>query len=201
MEVKEKILATNSELQKAVQEVFTPEFNKILIKYSIYRINTKFNIKYDLNRGFRGIMVEDMIGELMLSFVKNDGGRNWNKKEFSSFKDQIFSSLDSHISNTISKEFGKMSQTNENIDNHNLSSEDNTNYEELLENSLNYLSEAGATDEELLLFEPYVVHNMKRADVAKEFGITEQEATNIKKKLDRKISGLRERIKSMYNEK
>jgi hypothetical protein len=65
MEVKDKILATNIEVQKAIQKELTPEFYEILIKYSIYRINTKFNIKYDLNRGFRGIMVEDMISELM----------------------------------------------------------------------------------------------------------------------------------------
>jgi hypothetical protein len=38
---------------------------------------------------------------------------------------------------------------------------------------------------------------MKRADIAKEFGITEQEATNIKKKLDRKIPIIREHLKKM----
>lgn len=72
MDDRDKIFATTKELRKAVQEVFTPEFNNLLIKYSIIRINTKFNIKYDLNRGFRGIMVEDMIADLMLSFVRID---------------------------------------------------------------------------------------------------------------------------------
>jgi Zn-dependent M16 (insulinase) family peptidase len=196
MDDKDKILATTSELQKAVQEVFTPEFNKILIKYSIIRINTKFNIKYDLNRGFRGIMVEDMIADLMLSFVRNDGGRNWNKKEFPNFKNQIFSSLDSHIYNTIDKELVKTAQTNANIENNDVATE-NDGYEELLEFSTDYLTELGASDEEILLFEPYVVHKMKRADIAKEFGITEQEATNIKKKLDRKIPILREHLKKL----
>lgn len=196
MEDKDKILATNTELQKAVQEVFTPDFNKILIKYSIYRINTKFNIKYDINRGFRGIMVEDMIADLMLSFVRNDGGRNWNKKEFPDFKNQIFSSLDSHIYNTIEKELSKTIQTNANIENNDVAPE-NDDYEELLEISIDFLYKLGASDEEILLFEPYVVHKMKRADIAKEFGITEHEATNIKKKLDRKIPALREHIKKL----
>ena len=196
MEDKNKILATTTELHKAVQEVFTPDFNRILIKYSIYRINTKFNIKYDLNRGFRGIMVEDMISELMLSFVRNDGGRNWNKIEFPDFKNQIFSSLDSHIYNTIEKELSKTIQTNANIENNDVAPE-NDGYEELLEFSIDYLNKLGASDEEMLLFEPYVVHQMKRADIAKEFGITEQEATNIKKKLDRKIPALREQIKKL----
>ncbi len=196
MEDKDKLLATTNELQKAVQEVFTPEFNKILIKYSIIRINTRFNIKYDLNRGFRGIMVEDMIADLMLSFVRNDGGRNWNKKEFPNFKNQIFSSLDSHIYNTIDKELVKTIQTNANLENNDVAPE-NDGYEELLEFSIDYLTELGSSDEEILLFEPYVVHKMKRADIAKEFGITEQEATNIKKKLDRKIPILREHLKKL----
>lgn len=197
MEVNDKILATNIEVQKAIQKELTPEFYEILIKYSIYRINTKFNIKYDLNRGFRGIMVEDMISELMSSFVKNDGGRNWNKTDFPDFKKQIFSSLDSQIYNTIEKELGKTILTDSIIENQNLAQPENDNYEELLKYSMDFLSKNGASDEEILLFEPYVVHGMKRADIAKEFGITEQEATNIKKKLDRKIPALREHIKNL----
>lgn len=197
MEVKDKILATNIEVQKAIQEVLTPELNKLLIKYSIYRINTKFNIKYDLNRGFRGIMVEDMISELMLSFIRNDGGRNWNKTEFPDFKAQIFSALDSHICNTIDKELFKTILTDSDLEKKNIKQDDNDNYEELLQYSIDFLSKLGASDEELLLFEPYIVHEMKRVDIAKEFGITEQEATNIKKKLDRKIPALREYIKNL----
>ncbi len=197
MEVTEKILATNTELQKAVQEVFTPEFNERLIKYAIIRINTKFNIKYDLNRGFRGIMVEDMISELMLSFVKNGEGRNWNKSEFPDFIEQVISSLDSQISNTITKELEKTAQSNINIEDCKISTEDNGDYDELLNLSLKFLEEQGASDEELLLFEPYIVHGMKRSDIAKENGITEQEATNIKKRLVRRLPALKEMIKNI----
>lgn len=197
MEVQDKILVSNTELQAAVKEVFTPEFNKRLIKYAIVRINTKFDIKYDLNRGFRGIMVEDIISELMLSFVRIDGGRNWNKAKFPNFIEQVISSLDSHIFNTIDKELEKTAQSNTSIEDCNLYDEDNSGYDELLDLSLKILEEQGASDDELLLFEPYVVHKMRRADIAKENGITEQEATNIKKRLERKIPALREAIKNI----
>ena len=197
MEVTEKKLATNTELQEAVQEVFTPEFNSRLIKYAIIRINTKFKIKYDLNRGFRGIMVEDMISELMLSFVKDDGGRNWNKAKYPDFIEQVISSLDSHIFNTLEKELEKTALSNTNIEDCELPIDDNGDYEELLALSLKFLEELGATDDEILLFEPYVVHDMKRADIAKENGISEQEATNIKKRLVRRIPALREMIKNI----
>ncbi|NOU17357.1 MAG: hypothetical protein HOO91_07360 [Bacteroidales bacterium] len=197
MDDKDKILATTNELRNAIQEVFTPEFTKILIKYSIYRINTKFNIKYDLNRGLRGIMVEDIISELMLSFVRNDGGRNWNKTEFPDFKNQIFSALDSQIFNTIEKEYSKAIHTNSDIEKQSDILIEDNHYDELIQYSLDFLTKLGASDDEILLFEPYIIHKMKRADIAKEFGITEQEATNIKKKLDRKIPVLREQIKEL----
>ncbi len=142
-------------------------------------------------------MVEDMISELMLSFVKNDGGRNWNKLEFPDFIEQVISSLDSHISNTIKKELEKTAQSNTNIEDCKISAKDNGDYEELLELSLKFLEKLGASDEELLLFEPYIVHGMKRSDIAKENGITEQEATNIKKRLVRRLPALKEMIKNI----
>ncbi len=197
MENTNKITATNSEVQKAVQETFTPEFNLALTKYSIYRILTRFNIKYDLNRGFRGIMVEDIISELMLSFIRFDSGRNWNKTQFPNFADQVYSSLDSCISNTIDKELSKTAQTNTSIEDCNITEENSSNYDEILDSSINYLSSLGASDDELLLFEPYIIHGMKRTDIASTFGISESEATNIKKKLDRKIPALREHIKNI----
>lgn len=197
MEVESKTLASNIELQKAVQNIFTKEFNAFLIKYSIIRINNRFDIKYDLNKGFRGIMVEDMISDVMLSFLKEDGGRNWYKKKFPDFKDQVISALDSHISNTIGKEFDKTFRTDYNEeDTIDLRTEED-NYEELIQMLIDILIELGASDEEILLFEPYVVHGMKRADVAREFGISDQEATNIKKKIDRRIPLLREAIKKL----
>jgi hypothetical protein len=73
----------------------------------------------------------------MLSFVKLDGGRNWNKTEFPNFKDQIFSSLDSQISNTIDKVMEKTAQTNANVNNCKFVSDNNNGYEELLEYSIN----------------------------------------------------------------
>lgn len=197
MEVTNKIVATCIEVKREVVKTFTPEFNSILIRYAIARIHQKFNIKYDLQRGFRGIMVEDIISDLMLSFIREDGGRNWNKAKFPDFKKQVISSLDSHIFNTIEKELEKTAQTNTRIDNLDITEEDSVSYEEILDNSHKILTDLGATDEEILMFEPFVIHKMKRSDIAKEFGISEKEVTNIKKRLDRKIPKLRERIKGL----
>jgi hypothetical protein len=196
VEVKDKILATLKERQKAVQYIFTPDFNKFLIKYSIFRIKTIFNINYDLNRGFRGIMIEDIINDLMLSFIKEDA-RNWNKANFSNFKDQVLSALDSQISNTIGKEFKKVKLTTEINDTIKIESDNCDNYNDLLDFSLKVLGDLGATDDELLLFEPYVINKMKRKDIAHEYGISEQEASNIKKRIERKLPKLRQQITNL----
>ena len=49
------------------------------------------------------------------------------------------------------------------------------------------LEELGADDDQLLLFEPLFIDHTKRKDIAKEYGITQQEINNIYKKLKRKI--------------
>jgi DNA-directed RNA polymerase specialized sigma subunit len=67
----------------------------------------------------------------------------------------------------------------------------------LLDFSLKVLGDLGATDDELLLFEPYVINKMKRKDIAHEYGISEQEASNIKKRIERKLPKLRQQITNL----
>ena len=53
----------------------------------------------------------------------------------------------------------------------------------------------GASDEELLLFEPYYIQKRKRREIAEEFGITATEVTVIIKRLSRKVLILQEKYK------
>lgn len=197
MDTQEQIIASDDERLQAVQKVFSREFQERLFKYSLIRLVQKFGIKYDLKRGFRGLMIEDIISELMLSFSRKDGGRNWNKTKFPEFENQVFSSLDSTISNTLKKELEQTALTNTQIEDAKSEFSDDTRYTELLDASTRILEELGASDEELLLFEPYVINGMKRKDIAETFGISEIEATNIKKKIERKLPELREQFKNM----
>lgn len=80
------------------------------------------------------------------------------------------------------------------------SEEKTDNYDDLLEFCLKILKDMGSSDEELLIFEPYIIQKQKRADIAKEFGISECELTNYKKRLDRKLSTLGHRLKIYLNE-
>ena len=56
-------------------------------------------------------------------------------------------------------------------------------------------------EDELLLFEPYIIHEMKRKDLADLFGIPLNVITNLKKKLDRKLPVLRIKINELGYEK
>lgn len=200
MGVEDRQVASFEEKCKAIHDCFTAEFYDSLIKYSIYRLNSVFRIKYDLQKGFRGMMVEDFIAETIESFLKL-GGRNWYPEKFPDFKKQIISALDSVISNNLNAELEKANVTFEIFDNDPDNTFDDTNYQEMLSACHDELKILQATDEELLLFEPYIINGMKRQDIADLFGISPEELTNIKKKLDRKLPLLREKIKDLKYEK
>lgn len=200
MEVKHRKIATFDEKCRAIQEVFTPEFNTLLIKHCIIRLNNVFKIKYDLGRGFRGLLVEDFISETMESFLKIDG-RNWYPEKFPDFRKQIISALDSVISNNLNSELEKINCTFEILDGDLDSSFDDSNYQEMLSICNDELIGLGASDEELLLFEPYIINGMKRQDLADLFGISLEDLTNIKKRLDRKLPVIKEKLKVLNYEK
>ena len=189
MKVEKRDIATFDEKCKAIKTALTPEFYSVLVKYSIKRLHLTFNIKYDLEKGFRGIMVEDLISNTFEALL-NKNGRNWYKDKFPDIKQQIISSLDSVIYNYISSELEKVNNTFENYE-----------YEQILSSCIDVLEKLGCSDDELLLFEPYIIHEMKRKDLADLFGIPLNVITNLKKKLDRKLPVLRIKINELGYEK
>ncbi len=193
-------IATFDEKCQAIQEIFTPEFNSQLFKHCIVRLNSVFKIKYDLGKGFRGIMIEDFISETMESFLKNDG-RNWYPEKFPDFRKQFISALDSVISNTLKSDEEKIKNTFEILDNDTELSFDDADYQEILNSCIEELILLDSTDEELLLFEPYIINGMKRQDLADLYGISLEELTNIKKRLDRKLPIIKEKLKLKNYEK
>ncbi len=193
-------IATFDEKCLAIQDMFTSEFNLQLFKHCIIRLNSVFKIKYNLDKGFRGIMIEDFISETVESFLKTDG-RNWYPEKFPDFRKQFISALDSVISNTLKSDEEKIKNTFEILDNDTEFSFDDTDYKEILNSCTDELILLGATDEELLLFEPYIINGMKRQDLADLYGISLEELTNIKKRLDRKLPIIKEKLKLKNYEK
>lgn len=193
-------VATFDEKCRALQEVYTSEFYAILFKHAIIRLKTVFGIKYNHQKGFRGIMIEDMINDTIEAFLR-EGGRNWYLDKFPDFRKQIISALDSVISNTLNAELDKANETFEIMDNDVEMSFDDSDYQSLLSICHDELTAMGATDDELLLFESYIINGMKRNDLSELLGIGIDELTNIKKRLDRKLPFIKEKLKVLNYEK
>lgn len=200
MRVDNRQIATSDETCVAIQKALTKEFYESLVKHSLIRLSSVFQIKYNFEKGIRGIMIEDMIQETLESLVK-EGGRNWYKDKFEDIKLQIISSLDSVISNTVSTHLEKNNKTFEIFENDEIEIIDNEGYDNLLEICHEELKILDSTDDEILLFEPYIIQGMKRQDLSDLFGISLNELTNIKKRLDRKIPLLKAKIKGIGYEK
>ena len=193
-------VASFNEICQALQEVYTSEFYTSLFKHAVVRLWTVFKIKYNTEKGFRGIMVEDMINDTIEAFLKEDG-RNWYMDKHPDFRKQIISALDSVISNTLSAELQKTYDTLELLDNDSEIYLDDSDYQILLSACHEKLESMGATDLELLLFEPYIINKMKRNDLSQLLGISNEELTNIKKRLDRKLPFIKDKLKVLNYEK
>lgn len=200
MSVDNRNIATSDEICVEIQKVLTKEFYQSLVKHCLIRLHTRFNIKYNFEKGIRGILIEDMIQETLERLIK-DGGRNWYKDKFDDIRLQIISSLDSIISNTITTHLDKDKNTFEIFENEEIEIIDNEEYDNLLEICHEELKRLDSTDDEMLLFEPYIIQGMKRQDLSDLFGISLNELTNIKKRLDRKLPLLKTKLKELGYEK
>lgn len=179
-------MATQTEINNALVNFFQHEEINTIIKYGIARLFFVFKIRYDMDKGIYGITMEDMIQETNTAF-SSEKRRNWNKSRYPSFKKQYYSTFDSVISNTVKKYLEKANNHSPILDTDAYVAPDDHSFEEQKELLICELYKMGATDEEILLFEPYYIDEMKRYDIAVLMGLSVQEVTDIKKRLDRKL--------------
>ena len=188
-----QILVNLKEQIDQVKRVLTPEFHNKMMKYGIVRLVSVFKIKYDVARGFRGVMIEDVISETFESFTRV-GGRKWNKEKFPQFEKQVFSAFDSCLQNTVRKEFTKAKDIEPLAEKNELEQDNSEDYDSMLKASLTVLESLGASQIEKDIFEPYYIHKMKREDVAEYLGVEVHEITKAGKRLDRKLPALRYKL-------
>jgi len=190
-------IANQTEIDNELKKIASNKEFNILVKYAIHRFYLKFNIKADNDFSICGIMIKDIIQNIFFSFLSK-GKRNWNKEKFPDFKNQFYSALDSEISNTIKSNLKKHNQTYEINETDKVSTTNTFEDQQYLEQIYIALEKLGATDEELILLEP-ILNKAKRDDIAKEFGISPQKVTNIKKRLTRKLIQIINLINPSYN--
>lgn len=179
-------IATQIEINEALTKFLKNDEVYNLIKYGIARLFYKFKIEYDKGRGIFGITIEDMIEETNMAFL-SENRRNWYKSRYPDFKDQYYSAFDSVISNTVNKYLEKANNHSPILDTDAYIAPDENAFEEQKDLLIKELYKMGATDEEILLFEPYYIDQMKRYDIALLMGLSVKNITDIKKRLDRKL--------------
>jgi len=190
-------IANQTEIKDEIKKLATKNEYNILLKYVIHRFYLKFNIKTNNDFSIRGIMIKDIIQNIFFSFL-SEGKRNWNKEKFPGFRDQFYSALDSEIANTIKSHLKKHNLTYEINESDKTSTTNPFEDQQYLEQIYYALEKLGATDEELILLEP-ILNKAKRDDIAKEFGISPQKVTNIKKRLTRKLIQIINQLNPSYN--
>ena len=178
-------IANQTQIKNEIEKFITNIKYQVLIKYTMDRLYLKFNIKVDDDFSIRGIMIKDIIHNLSLSFL-SEGKRNWNKEKFPDFRDQFYSALDSEIANTIKSNLKKHNATYPINESDKILTTNPYEDQQYLEQIYKALEKLDATDEEIILLEP-LLNKAKRDDISKEFSISPQEVTNIKKRLTRKL--------------
>ena len=192
MEDLKRELATKDEVFDGISDIYTEALEKEMYTRGIYRLKVYFDIRYDIHKGFKGILIQDIIQETFKLLIEGD--RKWYKDKFPNFKDQLLSSFDSVIYNTINKVNNIVIMPLDEKASL-VISEEKDNYNEYISFCEKELKNLGATDEEIILFEPYIIEERKRSELSKEFGISESELTNINKRLKRKLLIISQRLK------
>jgi RNA polymerase sigma factor (sigma-70 family) len=191
---KEIEIADQNEIRIALSSFLTEKEIKLLLVRGINRLRFKFKIMYNIDKGIAGVTLEDVIQETNYAFL-TEKGRNWNKKLFPKFKDQYYSAFDSVLSNMLETNLKKEKNHYSILENDAFAVETNFEYKNELEQYEKDLKLLGASDDELVLFEPYYIQQWKRREIAEEFGITATEVTVIIKRLHRKVIVLQEKYK------
>lgn len=188
---KEREIASVEEIEEALTKVLTKDFYKKLMAYTIKRFKVKFGIKYDTVHGYKGLMVEDIISNLMLSFL-DKGGRSWYKDSFPQFESQIFSALDSEVYNLVKRVYAISEKVDVEetpiIDFH------NQEFVEIQNFCTDFLINKGADADELLVFDCLSKGILVRSEIAKELKIPPESVTYIRKRLNKKILLLRQEL-------
>lgn len=124
--------------------------------------------------------------------------RKWYNETTPDFKEFITSAVDSHFYNTLIKQDSETAENRDHIFDENSDGRPNVvqqlSTEELRTLVYDELKQAGATDDELMIFDCMADGVYKPKEIREELGISKEDFHNIFRKLKRKLKPIREKI-------
>tara|TARA_R110000868_G_scaffold312820_3_gene573799 strand:- start:15976 stop:16599 length:624 start_codon:yes stop_codon:yes gene_type:complete len=132
----------------------------------------------------------DFVGDLLLKVI--EGTRDWENANCS-FTDFMFGSLRSEISNFLKGSL--VGQTQDLLESHAYNNQDDIKEERQQVSEL--LQQAGADDDELMVFEYWLDGICKPREIAEDLGIDVKEIYRTVKRLERRLPKIREQAKSI----
>lgn len=190
-----RTIASLQEVAEALEAFMTLEESTNLVAHIVNRFRSVFKFKFLVNVGFNQYLAEDFINDTIERFLVSSG-RKWYKDK--SFKDTFYGALDSVIENHVRKHSSMVYDTLHLEDkNEQSASVEQESGSELLGICLDFLESQNAQDDELLIFEDYILNQKKRGELAKDLGVDVKTMTNIQNRLNRKIPKLRQHLKSL----
>jgi len=167
-----------------------------LVGRCAWLLRVRYGVKWPNNKlqDFSRETISEIIDKIFVSKK-----RRWNVDRYLEFEEFIISVLDSHVNNKLNKKDELQVGVNDNliVSNSNeveLSQADIIISKELKEEVFDELGNAGADDDELIVFECLVDGINKPEDIRAELGLSEEDFHNIWRRLKRKRKVIQKKL-------
>lgn len=193
---KTKTIASDQLLAEQLTNRDWDKFWLRLMGRCAWLLRKRYSIKWpnDQLKDFSRKAISDIIHKIFI-----DKERKWNLEKYPDFERFIVSALDSHVNNTLNAFSKEVDGGNdENIFNTDeeteLSRADILVAKELRKQITDELQAAGASDDELLIFECLADGLEKPEDIKVELGISDEDFHNIWRKFKRKRDVIKQKL-------
>lgn len=190
-----KTIISGKELSRAFQE---QDWSVLWIKltaHTVFRLTKRYGIKAsseDLKA-----RAEEMVSEVVDSIFV-EGTRKWYPETNETLEELLYSSIDSHLYNTIVKkkqrEFSGQEDHVFESNGHAHNGEEILSAKEFQDNIIQDLTDLGAEDDELLVFGCMIDGIITPRHIRQELGISEEDFHNIWRRLGRKRDRIAEKL-------
>jgi hypothetical protein len=190
-------IISGAQLQVAFQEQDWSSLWIHLIAHTVFRLTKRYGIQ--ASSSDLKARAEEVVSEVVDSIFV-EGTRKWYPDTNETLEELMYSSIDSHLYNTIvrkkQREFSGQEDYVFESNGYTQNAEEIISAEEFKDKIIQDLIDLGAEDDELLVFDCMIDGITIPKHIRKELGISEEDFHNIWRRLGRKRDRIAEKLKS-----